>query len=102
MCYSTETNTLRDTHSDTHIFKKQVKTEPLVAKLMGQSVTHTSQGTSPTVTLMSSLVAVNRSSPEMVITVPPSCGPLVGYTFLGKGSWRKQGGQIALIRVCQL
>ncbi len=52
-----------------------------------RSITHTSQGTPPTVTVMSSLVAVSRSSPSMVITVPPAAGPFAGWTSRGLGSW---------------
>lgn len=48
--------------------------------------TYTSQGTPPTVTATSSLVAVSRSLPPIVITVPPAAGPLSGMTVLGSGS----------------
>lgn len=48
--------------------------------------TYTSQGSPPTVTSTSSLVAVSRSFPPIVITVPPAAGPFSGVTVLGSGS----------------
>lgn len=48
--------------------------------------THTSQGNGPTKMVTSSMVAVSRSFPVMVITVPPAAGPRRGLTSMGLGS----------------
>lgn len=48
---------------------------------------YTWQGTLPTLTATSSLLAVSRSVPVMVMTVPPATGPLDGSTLVGLGSW---------------
>lgn len=59
-------------------------------RLGKESVAYTSQGTPPTLTVTSSLVAVSRSSPSMVMTVPPAAGPFAGWTNFGLGSWRER------------
>lgn len=51
---------------------------------------YTSQGNPPTVTAMSSFVAVSRSVPVMVILVPPAAGPFAGWTATGLGSWTEK------------
>lgn len=70
--------------------------EPHLPEIYCLLVTHTSQGSLSTVMLMSSLLAVSRSSPVIVMMVPPAAGPLEGYTAKGMG-FLKMGRKLFLL-----
>jgi len=69
--------------------------DPNLPEIYYLLVTHTSQGSLSTVMLMSSLLAVSKSCPMIVMMVPPAAGPLEGDTAKGTGSL-KMGRKLLL------
>lgn len=70
--------------------------DPNLPEIYCLLVTHTSQGSLSTVMLMSSLLAVSRYCPVIVMMVPPAAGPLEGDTAMGTGSL-KMGRKLFLL-----